>query len=448
MFGTVLVMFLFLFQFLLKSIDQLVGKGLSEWVIIQLIVLNLSWMLVLAVPMGVLFSTVMAFGNMSSVHEVTIIKSSGGSLIRMMKPIIVSSMLLTLLLFWFNDEILPEANHQAKVLMMDIRRKKPTFSMESGQFSQQLDGYTILARQVDSLSGMMRAVTIYDNRSSASENIVTADTGIASFSADMSKLILDLYHGEIHQLIPNEVNNYRKVNFEKYKIFINASGFNLERSDKEDINRGDREMHIRDMRKIVNESKQKRKKYFNNLDSQLVKHYNYLIGKSEELANNPSNNRFMKDEETLEGAMRAVQRRASFFKSSISSDLMRIEDYELTARQYEVEIQKKYAIPFACFVFILVGCPLGIMTKGGNFGISAAISIGFYIFYWACLIGGEKLADRGILDPVLSMWMGNIAVFIMGIILVVKVNNESMRIPGLNFIKKLIAKYHSNKLEK
>jgi lipopolysaccharide export system permease protein len=127
---------------------------------------------------------------------------------------------------------------------------------------------------------------------------------------------------------------------------------------------------------------------------------------------------------------------------------MRIEDYELTARQYEVEIQKKYAIPFACFVFILVGCPLGIMTKGGNFGISAAISIGFYIFYWACLIGGEKLADRGILDPVLSMWMGNIAVFIMGIILVVKVNNESMRIPGLNFIKKLIAKYHSNKLEK
>jgi len=115
---------------------------------------------------------------------------------------------------------------------------------------------------------------------------------------------------------------------------------------------------------------------------------------------------------------------------------MRRNDYESRARQYEVEIQKKYAIPFACFVFLLVGCPLGVMTKGGNFGISAAISIGFYIFYWACLIGGEKLADRGMLDPALSMWLGDILVGIMGIILIVKVNNESLRIPGQSiFIK-------------
>ncbi|MFC2130360.1 LptF/LptG family permease [Bacteroidota bacterium] len=434
LFGTSLVMFLFLFQFLLKSIDQLVGKGLSYWVIIQLIALNLSWMLVLAVPMGVLFSTLMAFGSMSSVNEVTIIKSSGGSLIKMMRPVIISGMLLTLLLFWFNDEILPEANHRAKVLMMDIRRKKPTFSIESGKFSQQLDGYTIFARQVDSLKGTLKGVTIYDTRSS-NLNVVSADTGVASFSADMSKLVLDLFDGEIHQLIPNEFKNYRKVNFETYRILMKADGFNLERTDEDVISRGDREMHIRDMRKIVNEAKAKNKEYGDKLDEQIKKQYQYLSGKSQDTISTKFRRNFSEDTSYV-GILKSVQRRTSFFRSTISSELMRRDDYESRARQYEVEIQKKYAIPFACFVFVLVGCPLGVMTKGGNFGISAAISIGFYIFYWACLIGGEKLADRGMLNPAFSMWLGDILVAIMGVILVVKVNNESLRIPGQSiFIK-------------
>ena len=108
LFGTFTVLFLFIFQFLSKFIDQIVGKGLSEWVIIQLIALNTAWMIVLSVPMGVLFSTLMAFGGMSAAHEITIIKASGGSLKKMMFPVVISGMLVTLLLFWFNDEILPK----------------------------------------------------------------------------------------------------------------------------------------------------------------------------------------------------------------------------------------------------------------------------------------------------------------------------------------------------
>ena len=119
---------------------------------------------------------------------------------------------------------------------------------------------------------------------------------------------------------------------------------------------------------------------------------------------------------------------------------MRMEDYDFKARQFESEIQKKYAIPFACLVFVLVGCPLGIMTKGGNFGISAAISLAFYILYWACLIGGEKLADRGIINPIIGMWAGNIIIFIIGIILIIKVNNESLKVPGLKYLKKIFRK--------
>ena len=126
-------MFLFLFQFLMRYLGELVGKGLSNWVIIQLITLNLSWMFVLAVPMGVLFSTLMSFGNLSANYEITIIKASGGGLMKMMLPVIFFGILLTGFLFWFNDNVLPETNHQAKVLLNDITRKKPTFSIEIGR---------------------------------------------------------------------------------------------------------------------------------------------------------------------------------------------------------------------------------------------------------------------------------------------------------------------------
>lgn len=432
-FGTTLVMFLFLFQFLIKSLDDLVGKGLSNWTIIQLISLNLSWMLVLAVPMGVLFSTVMAFGNLSSTHEITIIKASGGSLIKMMRPIIIGGFLLTLILFWFNDAILPEANHRAKVLAMDIKRKKPTFSIESGQFSQELEGYTLIARKVDSLSCKLYGVTIYDDHSIDKNNVISADSGTVNFTADMQKLLINLFSGEIHQIMPYQTKNYRIVDFGEYIIFVDAQGYNLTRTDDDFISRGDREMHISDMQKIVDESYENEIKYKNEFLKVIEKHYNYLIGLSEDFISQPY---IENDYENLtyEKILSNVQRKISFLKNDISTNLLRFEDYYMRARQYEVEIQKKYAIPFACLIFALVGSPLGIITKGGNFGITATISIAFYIFYWACLIAGEKLADRGMLSPFFAMWMGNITIFIMSIILIVKTNNESFTIP--KFLKK------------
>jgi len=397
-------------------------------------------MLVLAVPMGVLFSTLMAFGNMSSVHETTIIKSSGGSLIKMMRPVVVFGLILTYVLFWFNDEILPEANHRAKVLMMDIQRKKPTFAIESGKFSQELDGYTIFARRVDSISGVLYGVTIYDTRSMNNVNIVSADTGIASFSNDMSKLIFDLYKGEINQMNEFEFKNFRKINFEKYRIIMNAEGFNLTRTDDDVITRGDREMHIRDMQVIVNEALSKKKEFDDKMDLQVNKHYSYISGKAVD-SSIATFRQAPSTERSYASTLRNVQRRISFLKTSLNSDLMRRDDYDFKARQFEIEIQKKYAIPFACIVFVLVGCPLGIMTRGGNFGVSAAISLAFYILYWACLIGGEKLADRGMINPVIGMWAGDILIFLIGIFLIFKVNNESLRLPGSKKISKLLLRF-------
>lgn len=122
LFAFATVVFLFLFQFIYKTIDQLVGKGLSIWLIVQLISYNMAWIVTLAVPMAVLVATLMAFGNLASTNELTIIKAGGISLRRMMIPVILCSIILFYLMVKFNNEVLPEANHQARVLLGDISR--------------------------------------------------------------------------------------------------------------------------------------------------------------------------------------------------------------------------------------------------------------------------------------------------------------------------------------
>lgn len=413
LFGTSLVVFLFLFQFLMRDLDKLVGKGLSFWVILQLISLNMSWMLVLAIPMGVLFSTLMAFGNLSSLFEITAMKSGGYSFFQLVAPVLTFSMILSGFLFWFNDVVLPESNHQLKILMMDINRKKPTFSLESGQFSTQIEYYTILARKVDSVSNGLRGVTIYDNSKPRQHNTISADSGFVVFVPSLNKLRFTLFKGEILQLISYEPQNFRKIRFEKLEILLEAKGFTLERSNETMVARSDREMRIRDMKEIVDESRKLSRTAQNRV--------------AELFATQPKVMHLEMSSDTILAKLDEIMERDfSFLETQITSEVFRIADFESRARQYEVEIHKKYAIPFACIVFALVGCPLGMITKRGNFGISAAISLGFYVFYWACLIGGEKLADRGFISPFLSMWLGNFIIGIIGILLILKVNNESV----------------------
>jgi len=428
LFGFCTVIFLFLMQFLMKYLDRLVGKGIDTWVIIQLIVFNIAWMVVLAAPMGVLFSTLMAFGNLSSNHEITIIKASGGSLIRMMLPIIIVASLLTIALFWFNDRVLPETNLCAKTLMGDISRTKPTFMLESGQFSSEIEGYTIIARHVDSLSGLLRGITIYDISAMSSRNIISADSGTLNFTADYSKLILKLRSGEIHQLFSGRADNYKIVEFQDYQIMMNASGFNFQRSAIDASNRGDREMRISDMQKIVDESLKYVEIARKNKEKTINAHLDYIL--KNKLPEESGEARVVSSsysyvDTSWQARVSRITQRLNFLVSSIKSDSYAERDYKLRAEQYLVEIYKKYAIPFACFIFVFVGCPLGIIAKRGNFGVSAAISLGFYIFYWACLIGGEKLADRGYIAPWLAMWAGNIIIGILGILLTLKINFES-----------------------
>lgn len=487
LFSIITLMFIFLFNFLTKFADRLVGKGLGMWVITKLIVYNLAWMVVLVVPMSVLVATLMAYGNMSNNNEVAIMKASGISIYKMMLPPFLVSIVLAVLLIFFNNRIYPDANHAARLLMHDISNKKPTLSLVPGLFSQEVPNYSILVRSIDENTNMLGGVTLYDYSDPAKLNIVTAKKGRLYFSEDQSKLIMDLNSGEIHESQAQGSQLYRKLIFEKHRIIMDAEQFSFQQSNP-GVSRGDRELGAPEMMLIVDSLESEHKR----IAGRLIKDLDRLIlsdlqlsfsgrsatgqaarpeitsgaersAEAEAAAENvlrppvirpghpgnlitPGINPDAQNPAAGSSVYERVRQRIAAAQSVLTSDEESIRSSRENINSYLVEVHKKYSLPAACIIFVLIGAPLGIMTRKGGMGVAAGISILFFLVYWAFLIGGEKLADRGLLSPFWGMWSANFVLGILGIYVTVKSGREAITL-DFSWIQKLIPQQWRNQQE-
>ncbi len=423
---------IFILQFMMKFADRLVGKGLDFWIIIKLIVFNLSWMVVLVVPMATLVATLMAFGNLSQNNEITIIKSSGISLYRMMAAPLAAGVVVCYLLFLFNNDVLPDANHNAKILMQDISRQKPTLSLEPGVFSQEVSNYAILVRGINQKSNELSGVTIYDYTNPNTINVVTAKKGKIFFSKDQTKLIMDLNDGEIHESNVSNTNLYRKLVFSKHRIAMDADQFSFQQSSPGG-SRGERELSTQAMQSIVDSLSAIKTAQVNTFNSEAKK---YLFADS--IIRTTNNSNVIKPINTAMVYTKLLEK-VKTARNIISSNQKRIEFTQGEINKYQVEIYKKYSLPAACIIFVLIGAPLGVMTKKGGFGMAASISLFFFVLYWAFLIGGEKLAERNIITPFWGMWAANVLLGVAGALLTYRTVKETVTL-NFSWLKKLIPK--------
>jgi lipopolysaccharide export system permease protein len=315
--------------------------------------------------------------------------------------------------------------------MQDISRQKPTLSLEPGVFSQEVSNYAILVRGMDKKTGALSNVTIYDYTTPGKINVVTALKGRIFFSKDQTKLIMDLQNGEIHESGVGQTNMYRKIVFEKHRIAMDAEQFSFQQSAPGG-QRGDRELSTHDMRIIVDSLKKDRavfdKSLFNESNKYFFRDTSY--SKSIPIVTNVNS----KDLVITRAADKVKTAR-----NAILSNYNRIEGIQKQIDRYQVEIDKKYALPAACVIFILLGAPLGVMVRKGGFGMAASISLFFFVIYWAFLIGGEKLADRNIVTPFWGMWAANVVLGIVGLLLLIRAAKEAVIIK-FDFLKKLLPK--------
>lgn len=432
LFANFALTFILLLQFMMRFADKLVGKGLDAWVIARLISYNLAWMVVLVVPMAVLVSTLMAFGGMSQRNEITIMKSSGMSLYRMMAGPLLASLIVTAGLIYFNNEILPDANHEAKILMTEISQKKPTLSLEPNVFNQEVQGYAMLVKGMDRITNLLYDVTIYDYTNPSKNIMLTAKQGNLYFSPDRSKLMMNLVSGEIHEYDVTNLQEYRKIHFREHRVVMNAEQFSLQQIAP-GASRGDRELGIDDMQIRVDSFKTVYADYKKSYDSVA---FNYFLGDPRQAPLSfPEGGKQPLDE----FAYSQLTEKVRGLQAGLHSGSLRVEYLIGEINKYSVEIQKKWSIPVACLIFIILGAPLGVMTRKGGFGMAASISLFFFLIYWTFLVGGEKLADRNMVSPFIGMWAANFVMGALGIYLFYKSAKESV-VLDFSVLMKIIPK--------
>ena len=405
--------FLFLMDYLIEILDLVIGKGLEVHVVVELFIYNIAWMVALTVPMAVLVAVLMAFGRLSQDGEITALKASGVSVVRLGLPVMLMSVAIAVALVYFNDRILPDFNYRAKTLTSDIRMKRPSLALRPGVFVEGVQGYTLYMDEVDPVSSRVDGVTILQHADFAPPNpprIIQAEWGLMSFDEKGETLNLDLRDGTITEVRNGQTRIHR---FSQLRTFLTVEGTQLQRSDTGV--RGDRELPVADMRAraVARDARSAE----NTRQLAALPHPFLARVVRGEAVDLPEGGRALQPEGRVLAAHKALyqqlqtaERNAIFFKGQ--------------SNRYLVEIHKKYSIPFACVAFVLIGIPLGIMAQRGGAIIGFGFALAFFLLYWVCLILGEDLADRTLVDPWLAMWLPNIVVTAAGVFLLFRGNHE------------------------
>ncbi len=386
----IVITFVMMLDRLVDLLNIIIEKQLDILTIISLFSLSLPFIMALSVPLSVLSSSIMTFGRMSVDQELTAAKACGINIYKKLTHLYIISILLAASMAYFNDFILPETNHTLKNLMIKVTYRKPINAIKAGTFTV-LNNVSIYASE--SVGDELRGVIIYNRESSNFPMSITAQKGTIKIEDNATKVIVTLYNGEIHEKDPKDANKYQIRYFKKYTMIRTDLGFELDNSPTS--YRGDREMTSVQFKEMIKE----RTKTLNAVNKE-VDHLKSELDKLPKNKNNP----IVYDE---------------FKKFSTMYNLKQGEKREIekTLRMFQVEIQKKYALAFACFVFFLIGAPVGMMTKSSGIGMAFSVSAVIFIFYYMMLVGGEELGDRGFIQPYIAMWLPNFIFLMLGLVL-------------------------------
>ncbi len=430
-----LLVFLLVMQWLIKYMPELVGKGIPVRVYAELISYNLAYMVVLAVPMAILIASLMSFATLVDQNAYSVIKASGVSFPQLVWPAILVGVLFTAGMWYFNNELLPQANYRANELWRDIRIAKPGFDLKPGVFYDGIDEYSIFVGEMPpSNPGELRDVIIYDYTDGVRyRKDITARRGQLTSSADGQSLSMMLFDGEIHRRRPpgsNAANRYEKLTFSRHHLTISIEDLNFERSENSAGRRNDRTMrtsvmtHLLDSLYAVTESElDKIDTLFSTIGTGRVVEDRFIKRFTDRGTILPST-RTTSDSSAVADERAVYDAALSIARRDLATVDRRRSDYAWARHityTYRVEIHKKRSIAFACLIFMLIGAPLGLTIKRGGFGIAASIAIILFMFYWVSLVNGEKLADRQEIEPWIGMWIGNLVTGLIAAFLIIRV---------------------------
>lgn len=456
-------MFVLIMQFLWRMIDELVGKGLEVSVIAEFLFDVALTLVPMALPLAVLLSSIMTFGSLGENYELIALKSAGISLYRIMKPLIVLIVFLTVLAFVFSNNVLPYANLKMQSLLYDIRRQKPEMSLKEGIFTNSLEGYSIKVDRINKETGMMYDMLIYNHKDGNGNCEVTkADSGMMISDVKNNKMKLVLYHG--HSYTDEGLKNvkarrtfpFRRIRFEKETVLIDLPGSELKRTDENAFRSASMMMNLKQLQDTIGsmqrfistkksgDAKRLLASNYQRSKNSDAKRDSVLVEEARGIYNNPDSLFMTFDPEEQQRAISNALQYAREVKQRVQDDVHYYEAQELSVIKCKIEWHRKFTLSFACFIFFFIGAPLGAIIRKGGLGMPVVVSVLLFIIYYIISMMGERSAREAAISPALGMWISAVILLPLGIILTYKsvTDSEMMSTDSYKlFFSKLLKKF-------
>lgn len=443
-----ITLFVFDMQFLWKYIDDLIGKGLDTIILFKLMYYASATMVPMALPLAILLASIMTFGSFGEHFELTAIKSSGVSLFRFMRPLIIFSFILGATAFYFSNNVLPIANLKFRTLLYDVRHQKPALEFQPGFFNNSLDGFSIRIDDKSTDGSTIYGVLIYDHTGGAdNKHVIIADSAQFINKHDGAELVIVLYDGydykEEATLQANAANDdsHYKTKFQKWEKHFDLSDFSLQNSDEDFFSK----MHgMLNINQIIEELdtvniriEEEKIMLKNNLA-------NYFILEKQKI---DTSELFSLDTlitrnyiESLDTANKETQKQiyasASNSARNIKNILMSKKEVLMAKdkdkNKYWLEVHRKFTLAVACIVLFFIGAPLGSIVKKGGLGWPMVMAVLFFVLYHLFNIVGEKSALKGVIQIWSGMWLSTLILLPIGVFLTVKAKNDSQLFNGIN----------------
>lgn len=425
-------MFIFEMQFVWVYMDDLMGKGLDNLVIIQLLTFVSARIVNMALPLAILMSSIMTMGSLAENNELTAMKSAGISLFRIMRPLVIFAVALSIGAFIFANNVWPISNLKFRTLLYSVIQQRPALNLVDGIFYNGIEGISIRVMRKDKQTGELFDVLIYDHRDKARGNttVIRAERGLMEQTADKRFLVLNLYNGHSYDEQSEESKKSKrfpqiKSSFKESIIRLDLSSFAFQVNNEEIFKNSYEMMNIPQLTEAIDSLTLK-------LDSTKIKMADAnLKTMSLYKARGPQSNAkqgWFFDDLSAEEKSKSLSFAKENSKRIKEAFVRQQEDYKARNKfiiRHKIEWHRKFFLAVVCLVLFFIGAPLGAIIRKGGLGLPTVVALGFFIFYQLLTIAGEKMAKSGIVEPWVGIWMSTALLFPLSIWLTYKATKEA-----------------------
>lgn len=434
-----IALFVLLMQFLWKYIDDLAGKGLDIDVIAELLFYASAHLLPMALPLAVLLSSIMTFGNLAENHELLAFKTSGVSLVRIMHPLTITVMLVTVGAFFFANNAIPYANLKFKSLLWDITHQKPAMEIPEGAFYNGIEGFSIRVDDKDDKTGDLNNIMIYNHSEGRGNVMVTqAEKGIMKMTEDEKYLILELFNGIRYTEMQESsgasgVKKYphNTLSFKRYQIRFDLSSFGFNRSDASLWKNHAQMLNVSQLTHYIDscngEIEKQRQKTAKFLKPYFVS-YRDSLNISDTALSYMAGGNYPNQKGVVISGKQIIEKAMSQTRS-VRSRLQSLQteiNYQMYKRMRgQIEWNRKFTMSLAILLMFFIGAPLGALIRKGGLGLPVVISTILFVLFYVIMIGMERAAKEYVISAPMGMWIPVLILLPIGMLLTFKANRDS-----------------------